>query len=44
MSAPIVNSVNAADKEGTDYVCNHVPGSGTIGQVKCCSTIPTNLN
>ena len=22
LSAPIVNSVNAADKEGPDYVCN----------------------
>ena len=42
IGAPIVNSVNAADKEGPDYVCSHVPGSGTIGQVKCCSTIPLN--
>ena len=44
LSAPIVNSVNAADKEGPDYVCRHVSGSGTIGQVKCCSTISTNPN
>ena len=42
ITAPIVNSVNAADKEGPDYVCSHVSGSGTIGQVKCCSTIPLN--
>ena len=37
ITAPIVSNVNAADKEGPGYVCNHIPGTGTIGQTKCCS-------
>ena len=28
VSMPIVSNVNAADKEGPGYICNHVPGSG----------------
>jgi hypothetical protein len=38
VSTSIVSNVNAADKEGPGYSCNHIPGSGTIGQVKCCAT------
>jgi hypothetical protein len=38
ITAPIISNVNAADKEGPGYTCSHIPGSGTIGQVKCCST------
>lgn len=37
ISATIVNSVNAADKTGPGYICNHVPNSGTIGKTNCCS-------
>jgi hypothetical protein len=37
ISATTVSNVNAADKEGPGYSCSHVPGSGTIGQVKCCA-------
>ena len=37
VSTSIVSNVNAADKEGSGYGCSHIPGSGTIGQVKCCS-------
>ena len=32
----IVRNVNAADKEGTGYGCNQVPGSGT-GKIECCT-------
>ena len=35
-STSIVSNVNAATK-GSGYECSHIPGSGTIGQVKCCS-------
>ena len=35
----IVSNVNAADKEGPGYICNHIPDSGTIGKTKCCQTI-----
>ncbi|HKU84474.1 MAG TPA: hypothetical protein VJP58_10575 [Candidatus Nitrosocosmicus sp.] len=38
VSTSIVSNVNAADKEGPGYTCSHIPGSGTIGQVKCCAT------
>ena len=38
VSTSIISNVNAADKEGPGYTCSHIPGSGTIGQVKCCST------
>ena len=43
ITAPIVSissisKVNAADKEGPGYACTHVPGSGTIGQVRCCTS------
>ena len=38
VSTSIVNNVNAADKEGPGYTCSHIPGSGTIGQVKCCES------
>lgn len=42
MSATSVSNVNAADKEGPGYVCTHIPGSGTVGQVKCCSNVVGN--
>src|SRR4051812_41273091 len=43
ITAPIasmstVNNVNAVDNTGPGYSCVHVAGSGTIGQVKCCTT------
>ena len=37
-STSIVSNVNAAGKEGPGYICSHIPGTGTIGQTKCCST------
>src|SRR6188472_3395120 len=43
ITAPIVSYVNAADKEGPGYVCSHIPGSGTIGQVKCCNYEGDNM-
>ena len=36
VSMPIVSNVNAADKKDPGHTCSHVPGSGTIGQVRCC--------
>ena len=36
VSMPIVSNVNAEDKKDPSHTCSHVPGSGTIGQVRCC--------
>jgi hypothetical protein len=41
ISASIVSNVNAAGREGSGYVCNHIPGTGTIGQTKCCASSGT---
>ncbi len=38
VSVSIVSNVNAADKTSPGYTCIHVPGSGTIGQTRCCVT------
>lgn len=43
ITASIVSNVNAADKEGPGYTCSHIPGSGTIGQVKCCNYEGDNM-
>jgi len=41
ISATIVSNVNAADNNPTQgYSCEHIPGSGTIGQVYCCELLP----
>ena len=41
LSATMVSNVNAAyDRPNLGYSCEHIPGSGTIGQVYCCTVLP----